>query len=108
MIYRLSDYRGRRVAVLIVSSLDDSGRAAVRAFLNRFSAHPGYLPMIVVTHPDRVAVRRLATAAAGTRVPVLFGDDEIQAAYRLPRGSDALYVISERGAIAQARLFGRQ
>ncbi len=108
VIYRLSDYRGRRLAVLVVSSLDESGRTAVRAFLNRFSAHPGYLPIIVITNPDRVAVRRLAEAAAGTRVPVLLGDEELQAAFRLPRGRDALFVISERGAIAQARLFGRQ
>ncbi|MGH2425311.1 MAG: hypothetical protein ACRDF1_03370 [bacterium] len=108
VIYRLSDYRGRRLAVLVVSSLDESGRTAVRAFLNRFSAHPGYLPIIVITNPDRVAVRRLAAAAAGTRVPVLLGDEELQAAFRLPRGRDALFVISERGAIAQARLFGRQ
>lgn len=108
VIYRLSDYRGRRLAVLLVSSLDESGRTAVRAFLNRFSAHPGYLPIIVITNPDRVAVRRLAAAAAGTRVPILLGDEELQAAFRLPRGRDALFVISERGAIAQARLFGRQ
>ncbi|MEX0766346.1 MAG: hypothetical protein WD140_06005 [bacterium] len=108
VIYRLSDYRGRRLAVLMVSSLDESGRTAVRAFLNRFSAHPGYLPIIVITNPDRVAVRRLAAAAAGTRVPILLGDKELQAAFRLPRGRDALFVISERGAIAQARLFGRQ
>lgn len=105
VIHRLSDLRGRRVAVLLVSSLDESGRAAIRAFLQRFSAHPGYYPMIVITNPDRAAVRRLA--AAGITMPILFGDGEFQAAYRLPRGGDALYVISERGAIAQARLFGR-
>lgn len=108
VIYRLSDYRGRRLAVLVVSSLDESSRSAIRAFLNRFNAHPGYIPMIVITNPNRVAVRRLASAAAGTRVPILLGDEVIEAAYRLPRGLDALYVISERGAIAQARLFGRQ
>lgn len=106
VLYRLSDFRGRRVAVLLVSSLDESGRAAIRAFLNRFSAHPGYSPIIIITNPDRVAVRRLATS--GIHVPILFGDEEFQATYRLPRGGDALYVISERGAIAQARLLGRQ
>ena len=108
VIYRLSDYRGRRLAVLVVSSLDESGRIAIQAFLNRFSAQPGYVPMIVITNPNRMAVRRLASATAGTRVPILLGDEEIEAAYRLPRGLDALYVISERGAITQARLFGRQ
>lgn len=106
VLYRLSDFRGRRVAVLLVSSLDENGRTAIRAFLSQFGAHPGYAPMIIITNPDRVAVRRLATS--GIQVPILFGHEEFQAAYRLPRGGDALYVISERGAIAQARLFGRQ
>jgi hypothetical protein len=108
VIYRLSDYRGRRVAVLIVSSLDESGRNAVRAFLNRFSAHPAYYPMIIITNADRVAVRRVAAAAEGTRVPILVGDEELEATYHLPRRGEALYIISETGAIAQARVFGRQ
>ncbi len=104
VLFRMPDYQGRRIALLLVWALDADGRAAIHQFLNRFANHPGYDAVVVVidAQAERIEVRRIV--AAGVQVPVLFGNEEIASAYRVPRNGGVLYVISERGVIAQARL----
>lgn len=109
VLFRMPDYQGRRIALLLVWTLDADGRAAVHQFLNRFANHPGYDAVVVVidAQAERIEVRRIV--AAGVHVPVLFGNEQIASAYRVPRNGGVLYVISERGVIAQARMLrGRQ
>lgn len=104
VLFRMPDYQGRRIAVLLVWTLDADGRAAMRQFLNRFANHPGYDAVVVVidAQAERSEVRRIV--AAGVHVPVLFGNAEIASAYRVPKNGGVLYVVSERGVIAQARM----
>lgn len=105
VLYRLPDYQGRRVALLLVSTLDEDGRAAIRQFISRFGNRPEdeAIAVVIVTQAQRVDVRKLV--AAGIRVPILFGNARIASAYRVPKDGGVLYVITERGVIAQARVF---
>lgn len=109
VLYRMPNARGRRVAVLFVSALDASGRAAIHRFISRFGDLPEYDAMVVVNdeHTERTEVRRLV--ASGIRVPILIGNARIASIYRVPKDGGVLYVISEVGVIEQARVFhGKQ
>lgn len=109
VLYRMPLARGRRIALLFVSGLDASGRAAIHRFISRFGDLPGYDAMVVVNdeHAERTEVRRLV--ASGIRVPILIGNARIASIYRVPSDGGVLYVISEVGVIEQAQMFhGKQ
>lgn len=104
VIHRLSDYRGRRVAVLFIWDLDDDSRRAVRS-LNARSG--GRDALVVLIHPTRVLIRRFVEAE-GITIPVLFGDLPLAWEYKVPEGIAVLYLISERGTIQKAEVAGRR
>lgn len=102
VIYRLSDYKGRRVAVLFIWDLNDAARRAVR----NLSAGVGPRgAVVVIVHPDRAAIRHFVEGERIT-VPILFGDQTLASQYGVPEGVAVLIVISEQGHI-QSRQIAR-
>lgn len=102
VIYRLADYRGRRVAVLFIWDLDDAARRAVR---NLSSGVGPRGAVVVMMDPNRPAIRQFVEAERIT-VPILFGDHTLASQYGVPEGIVVLFVISEQGHI-QSRQIAR-
>jgi|GEM_PF-1725638 len=95
VIYRLSDFRGRSVAVLFIWDLDERGSAAARAFAARTGGHQS---VIVLVRPNRMALRRFLSAENLT-VPILLGHPGVAAEYRVPDGVAVLVLINDQGRI---------
>jgi len=102
VIYRLSDYRGRRVAVLFIWDLNDAARRAVR----NLSAGVGPRGAVVVmVHPDRAGIRQFVEGERIT-VPILLGHETLASQYGVPEDVAVLIVISEQGHV-QSRQIAR-
>lgn len=102
VIYRLPDLRGGRGVILFVWDLQPRARSLIAA-LDSHAAASGVAAWVVVIRPDRTAIREYVQTA-GVRVPLLFGTDRVAAAYAVPPGVPALYVISETGTIARRQV----
>jgi peroxiredoxin len=102
VIYRLSDYKGRRVAVLFIWDLNDAARHAVR----NLSAGVGPRGAVVVmVRPDRAAIRQFVEGERIT-VPILLGHETLASQYGVPEDVAVLIVISEQGHV-QSRQIAR-
>lgn len=102
VIYRLSDYKGRRVAVLFIWDLNDAARRAVR----NLSAGVGPRGAVVVmVRPDRAAIRQFLEGERIT-VPILLGHETLASQYGVPEDVAVLVVISEQGHV-QSRQIAR-
>lgn len=95
VIYKLSDYRGRRVAVLFVWDLDDAARRAVRNLSAGFGPRSS---VVVMIRPDRPALRQFIESER-IAVPILFGDAALAARYGVPEDKVVLVVVSEQGHV---------
>lgn len=102
VIYRLSDYRGRRVAVLFIWDLNDAARRAVRNLSAGFGPRSS---VVVIVRPDRPALRQFVESERIT-VPILFGDPALAAQYGVPEDVVVLVVVSEQGQV-QSRQVAR-
>ncbi|HXF83224.1 MAG TPA: hypothetical protein VNN19_10780, partial [bacterium] len=96
--------RGRQVVVLFAWDLDARSRALIEEL-------DGHARLAGVDHPalvvlgggDPAAVRRYVTGKA-LRVPVLVGGEAAARSYGVPKGTLAVYVVSETGMIAQRQV----
>lgn len=102
VIYRLSDYRGRRVAVLFIWDLNDAARRAVRNLSTGVGPRGA---VVVMVRPDRMAIRQFVEAERIT-VPILLGHDTLALQYGVPEDVAVLIVVSEQGHI-QSRQIAR-
>jgi peroxiredoxin len=101
IIYRLKDWRGQRVAVLLVWTLDTSARTAIKNFDIQSARRTGqFAPVVIALNPDRHAIRQFV-AKEQIRLPILFGNQRIADLYGVSPGVSLLYVISEQGVILQ-------
>ncbi len=101
VIYRLKDWRGQRVAVFLVWTLDTSARTAIKNFDIQSARRRGqYAPVVIALNPDRLAIRQFI-AKEQIRLPILFGNQRIADMYGVSPGVSLLYVISDQGIILQ-------
>jgi peroxiredoxin len=104
ILYRLDQYRGRRVVLLFVWSLDPQMRETVKDLDLRAGRTEGrYAAIVVALDVDRTAVRGFVTTE-NLSTPVLFGTSRVAELYGVTRGTALLYVISERGLVAQRQM----
>lgn len=101
IIYQLKDWRGQRVAVLLVWTLDTNARTAIKNFDIQSARRSGqYAPVVIALNPDRFAIRQFI-AKEQIRLPILFGNQRIADLYGVTPGVSLLYVISDKGIILQ-------
>lgn len=100
----LSAYRGRRVVVLFVWSLDARARALIEE-LDRHvrSAGDDYPALVVFGGGDPAAIRMYAQNAR-LRVPLLTGGEATARGYGVPKGTTVVYVVGEGGSIAERQV----
>lgn len=100
VIFRLSDFRGRRVTMLMIWDLDEENLQLVRTLQARTG---GRNALIIMVRPNRLALRRFLDTERIT-VPVLLGNPDIAFEYRVPEGVAVLFTITEQGRIQSRQI----
>jgi len=103
IIYRTTDFRGQKLLLVFVQTLDANAQRIIRE-LNALRTG-GTRGAVVVLRPDRVAVRQFVQTEQ-IQIPVLFGTQELARAYGVGAQPAVLYLVSEDGRVA-ARQVGR-
>jgi len=104
VLYRLSDFRGRRVTMLVVWDLDAATEQLIRTLQARSGGRDA---LVVVIRPNRLALRRFLDAERIT-LPVLLGNPDLAAEYRVPDGVAVLFLITEQGRIQTRHIATKQ
>lgn len=105
IIYRAADFRGQRLLLVFVQTLDANAQRIIRE-LNALRGSGGRdAVVVIVLRPDRRAIRTFVQTE-GIHVPVLFGTAELARAYGVGSQPAVLYLVSEDGRVA-ARQVGR-
>ena len=104
VIYRLSDFRGRRVTLLVIWDLDGTTEHLIRTLQARTGGRDA---LVVVIRPNRLALRRFVEAERIT-VPILLGNPDLAAEYRVPEGVAVLFLINEQGRVQSRHIATKQ
>jgi len=104
VIYRLSDFRGRRVTMLVVWDLDGEAEQLIRTLQARSGGRDA---LVVVIRPNRLALRRFLDAER-IALPILLGNPDLAAEYRVPDGVAVLFLITEQGRIQTRHIATKQ
>lgn len=97
IIFRVADFRGRKLVLLFVQNLDAEAQRLVRDVNTAHGGGPRGV-MVVVLRPDRVVIREFIQSSQ-IQVPLLFGTQTMAQAYGVGSQRAALYLISEDGRI---------
>lgn len=104
VIYRLSEFRGRRLTLLVIWDLDAESVRVIRSLQARTGGRDA---LIVMVRPNRLALRRFLDNERIT-VPVLLGSPDVAAEYRVPEGVAVLFAITEQGRIQRREIATRR
>jgi hypothetical protein len=100
VIFRLSDFRGRHLTMLMVWELDGDTEQLIRALQDRSGGRDA---IVLVIRPNRLALRRFIEADRIT-LPVLLANPEVAAEYRVPEGVAVLFLVNEQGRIQSRQI----
>ncbi|HXF83052.1 MAG TPA: PEGA domain-containing protein [bacterium] len=104
VIYRLSDFRGERLALLVIWDLDGTTEQLIRTLQARTG---GRGALVIMVRPNRLALRRFIEANQIT-IPILLGNPDVAAEYRVPEGISVLFAITDQGRIQSRQIVGRR
>ena len=105
VIYRTTDYRGQKLLLVFVQTLDTNAQRIVRELNTMRAGGTRGAVVVVVLRPDRAAIRKFLQAEQ-IQVPVLFGTQQLARAYGVIGQPAVLYLVAEDGRVA-ARQVGR-
>jgi peroxiredoxin len=105
VIYRTADYRGQKLLLVFVQTLDANAQRIVRELNAIRAGGTREAVVVVVLRPDRAAIRKFVQTEQ-IQVPVLFGTQQLARAYGVAGQPAVLYLVAEDGRVA-ARQVGR-
>jgi peroxiredoxin len=100
LIYRTADYRGRKLLLVFVPTLDGNAKRIIRELNALRSSEAVSGAMVVIVQPDRTAIRQFVLSEH-IQVPILFGTPAVARAYRISGQQAVLYVVSEQGYVVR-------
>lgn len=104
VIYRLSDFRGRRLTLLMIWNLDGEAEQLIRSLQARTGGRDA---VVIMIRPNRLALRRFIDTERIT-VPVLLANPDVAAEYRVPEDVAVLFTISDQGRILNRQIAARR
>jgi peroxiredoxin len=105
VIYRTTDYRGQKLLLVFVQTLDANAQRIIRELNAMRAGGTRQAVVVVVLRPDRAAIRKFVQAEQ-IQIPVLFGTEQLARAYGVAGQPAVLYLVAEDGRVA-ARQVGR-
>lgn len=104
VIYRLSDFRGRKLTLLMIWNLDGEAEQLIRSLQARTGGRDA---LVIMIRPNRLALRRFLDVERIT-VPVLLANPDVAAEYRVPDDVAVLFTISDQGRILNRQIATRR
>lgn len=98
LLYRTTDYRGRKLLLVFVQNLDGNAQRIIRELNAVHAGGARGAAVVVVLRPDRVSIRQF-TQSEQIQIPVLFGTQTVARAYGVSSQPAVLYLVSEEGRV---------
>ena len=98
VLYRTTDYRGRKLLLVFVQNLDGNAQRIIRELNVLHGGRARGAAVVVVLRPDRASIRRF-TQAEQIQIPILFGTQAMARAYGVSSQPAVLYLVSEEGRV---------
>ena len=98
VLYRTTDYRGRKLLLVFVQNLDGNAQRIIRELNALHTGGARGAAVVVVLRPDRASIRQF-TQAEQIQIPVLFGTQTVARAYGVSSQPAVLYLVSEEGRV---------
>lgn len=98
LLYRTTDYTGRKLLLVFVRNLDGNAQRIIRELNALHAGGARGAVVVVVLRPDRVSIRQF-TQSEHIQIPVLFGTQTLARAYGVSSQPAVLYLVSEEGRV---------
>jgi len=98
LLYRPADFRGRKLLLVFVQTLDGNAQRIIRELNALHASGARGAAVVVVLRPDRAVIRQF-TRTEQIQIPVLFGTQTLGRAYGVGPQPAVLYLVSEEGRV---------
>lgn len=98
LLYRLTDFKGRKLLMVFVQNLDGEAQRIIREINAVHAGGTRGAAVVVVMRPNRTAIRQF-TQTDQIRIPLLFGTQPLARAYGVTSQPAVLYLVSEEGRV---------